>query len=217
MSHGNGCADGTRFQLHSPAAVGRRRPPSGMKREGYARSSAKRCCEFRALMISAHLDPAISPACPRAIPATIRNSTLLFPANTKNAPCSLDRENSLQHAEIIKKFDRKRPALPAITENLPAHRKLQGEPAARPFASDCIVSHASAGGSGPCLPNSITGCRKTVINPGLPATVLQALRPVCYSCGHDSRRYRRSDPAAPACRVGQIPRLVWGIRGWPRQ
>jgi hypothetical protein len=38
-----------------------------------------------------------------------------------------------------------------------------------------------------------------------------------YSCGHDSRRYRRSDPAAPACRVGQIPHLVCKIRGWPGQ
>jgi hypothetical protein len=47
--------------------------------------------------------------------------------------------------------------------------------------------------------------------------VLQALRPACYSCGHDSRRYRGSDPAAPACRAGQIPRLVRGIRGRSRQ
>jgi hypothetical protein len=101
MSHGNGRADGTRFQLHSPAAVGRRRPPSDMKREGYARSSAKRCCEFRALMISAHLDPAISPACPRAIPATIRNSTLLFPAILTNAPCSLRSGSYFQPIEII--------------------------------------------------------------------------------------------------------------------
>jgi hypothetical protein len=76
---------------HSGPAPAALLDPSGMKREGYARSSAKRSadCEFRALMISAHLDPAISPACARPIPATIRNSTLLFPATLKNAPCSL--------------------------------------------------------------------------------------------------------------------------------
>ena len=54
MSHGNGCADGTRFHFtRRPqwAGTGSSRvlDPSGMKREGYARSSAKRFadCEFR--------------------------------------------------------------------------------------------------------------------------------------------------------------------------
>jgi hypothetical protein len=57
------------------------------------------------------------------------------------------------------------------------------------------------------------GCYIPVCQP----LVLQALRPAFYSCGHDSRRYRGSDPAAPACRAGQIPRLVRRIRGRPRQ
>ena len=58
--------------------------------------------------------------------------------------------------------------------------------------------------------------RSSYWRPGLPATGSSSSE-ACYSCGHDGRRYRGSDPAAPACRAGQIPRLVRGIRGRPGQ
>jgi hypothetical protein len=37
---------------------------------------------------------------------------------------------------------------------------------------------------------------KDIYIPVCQPLVLQALRPACYSCGHDSRRYRGSDPAS---------------------
>jgi hypothetical protein len=53
--------------------------------------------------------PGVQPCLARARhPATIRNSTLLFPAIPKNAPCSLARENSFQHLKNIRKLDRQR-------------------------------------------------------------------------------------------------------------
>jgi hypothetical protein len=66
-------------------------------------------------------------------PATILNSTLLFPAIPKNAPCSLGQGELLQRLEIIMELEKNGSALPAISENHPANHKLQGDPPARPF------------------------------------------------------------------------------------
>jgi hypothetical protein len=91
--------------------------------------------------------PAAEPADCRericAYPAMIRNSTLLFPAIPKNAPCSLGRDSSSQDIDVIEKFDSNESPLPAISENLPANGKLQGEPRSGDrFASDSLLSHA---------------------------------------------------------------------------
>jgi hypothetical protein len=84
--------------------------------------------------ISANLGAAFSPPARQLPnPATIRNSTLLFPAIPKNAPCSLSSGESYQDIETIGKLNSDTSALPAISENHPANRKLQGEPSPRPF------------------------------------------------------------------------------------
>ena len=82
-----------------------------------------------------------------AYPATIRNSTLLFPAILKNAPCSFGRDIPSQRIDIIYKFDRNESALPAISENLPANRKLQGDTAGETVS---LLTAFSATQSGLC-------------------------------------------------------------------
>jgi hypothetical protein len=61
-----------------------------------------------------------------ASPCNTKNASLLNPCMPKNPPCSLDREISLQHIEIILKFGKRRSALPAISKNLPANRQIAG-------------------------------------------------------------------------------------------
>jgi hypothetical protein len=97
-----------------------------------------------------------------ANPATIRNSTLLFPAISKNAPCSLSRENSLQHLETITKFDKNASALPAISENHPAKSQLQGD---APGETGSLLTASSATQSVYISPN---GERTSELSPMLP-------------------------------------------------
>ena len=109
---------------------------------------ADRCADWNSGpgVISANLGPAFSPACPRAsktlppftipnaaLPCNTKNAPCSVPALPKNPPCSLDRGSPSKILKPLENLATIGLALPAISENLPANRKLQGDSPARPF------------------------------------------------------------------------------------
>jgi hypothetical protein len=91
---------------------------------------------------SVNLRPTLQPF---AIP---RCSSLQIP---KNAPCSLSRENSLQHLGTITKFHRQRMGLSLHFVQISLQIANCRENGRRDrFASDCILSHAVWSPPSPC-------------------------------------------------------------------